>query len=470
MWKPSTILGIVLGVGVLVMFVPIQPVVIRVAEVRVPTQPQLVMDYPTLVDTIIKKLDSDGNEVHFSKYKDQSCIGGIKLERKLTEKDAIQNCALHQGCQSITCIDHICSISTPTCVLVARNGATGYVAVARTPKKMDLYGILKSKLRDVNSLKINRRVIQTETHQNNFKFDNLGKKWKHNYTRQNNSEIPYIYVTDLDFRNMRLGCVDPIHKIVFFRTPKVQSSNLLRLYDRLVGHTDIIHDLKGIIPMHSLEVENDSRRQRICFKYLKRREVNLIMNDPSFKKVIFFRDPMERLLSCFLDKFLRLNFSQFFGQEQGKTTFSELVEYISRSGPPPYGVGPGVDYHYRAQILISHIFKFLPLFDFIGWGENQHTRLMLERYDLWESYGAKTWKNGFMVSGDKHSTGSTQHYNWYFNSTRIQNSARAAYAIDYHFFDHIGLRSGGPPVSGGGAIPHTSVCSKLGCAPGEPIL
>ena len=432
-----------------------------------------VVHYSIPQATVIRK-DSSGQEVVFYKYHGKQCLGGTDLDPVDSLEEAFEMCAKKKVCQAISCHNLSCRIISPTCILQTPEIGKycAYIIIARTPNRLHLYEKLLQDLPPTEVLKnqTGRRLASGEKHVKNIAWDPQSSVWKDGNFQRNYSELPYVEVTRLDHFTMGpLVSVDPIHKIIFFRMPKVQSSNIYRLYDRLVGHTDIINDENGHIWMHERFRENDPNRERISFKDLDKDMCNRIMNDPSYRKVVFFRDPVDRVLSCYLDKFKRLHYSTFFGQKRGTTTFSELMSYIDTDGPPPYGVGPGVNYHYQAQVLTSNLFKFLPLFDFIGWGNTAHTKLMLEKYGLWDDFGNKTWPHGFMKSGDNHPTGSKDKKTKYLNDSTIK-IAKHAYDIDYQFFRHIGLEKGGPPVDGSRLVPFFSHCNNKNkvCWPAYP--
>ena len=431
-----------------------------------------VVHYSIPQATVIRK-DSSGQEVVFYKYREKQCVGGFDLGRVASLEEAFETCAKRKVCQSISCHNkRACRITSPTCILQTSvaDKHEAYVIIARTPNRLHLYEKLLQDLPTTEVLKnqTGRRLASGEKHVKNIAWNPQSSVWKDGNFQRNYSELPYIELTRSDHFTMGpLVNVDPIHKIVIVRVAKVQSTNIYRLYDRLVGHQDIINDEKGHIRVHSRQAQNDPHRERIAFKDLDTDTCNRIMNDPSYRKVVFFRDPVDRFLSCYLDKFKRQHYSTIFGQKKGTTTFDELLSFVDTDGFPPYGVGPGVNYHYQAQVLTSNLFKFLPLFDFIGWGNNAHTKLMLEKYGLWDDFGNKTWPHGFMKSGDNHPTGSKDKKATYLNDSTIK-IAKHAYDIDYHFFRHIGLEKGGPPVDGSRLVPFFSHCSNSACWPAYP--
>ena len=205
-----------------------------------------------------------------------------------------------------------------------------------------------------------------------------------------------------------------------------------------------------------------------------------LMNDPRYRKVVFFRDPATRALSCYLHLFLlkarlgkkRESFSKHFKQES--TSWDQFVSYVAREGPPPYGTGPMVNPHYRKQLLIGNLYKFLPLFDFIGLANGDHIRLMLEKYNLWKRYGSVGWsaRGGFMQEASRHRTGaSNSSYERYFTKS-VMERLKVAYHMDFSFMNFVGLKTNGMPTNGYKLTPFKSICGdrlrRPICWPGEP--
>eukprot|EP01060_Flectonema_neradi_P011415 TRINITY_DN1849_c0_g1_i1.p1 TRINITY_DN1849_c0_g1~~TRINITY_DN1849_c0_g1_i1.p1 ORF type:complete len:304 (+),score=54.26 TRINITY_DN1849_c0_g1_i1:175-1086(+) len=291
-------------------------------------------------------------------------------------------------------------------------------------------------------------------------------------------KYPYTKVTWRDYISFATRtCAIPQHKIVFFRMAKVMSTNIRGLSDRMLGHRDLILDLNQTTMLHMMD--SSPARPRKELRFLKLKEVNQIMNDPTWRKVLFLRDPVERLLSCYLDKFMKEapkdvvdegigNFGTLFGRKAapGSVTFPEFVSFVGSSKPAPYGIGPDTNVHFRSQMLVSNLFKFLPHFDQIGWGNSASAEHVLKRYGLWEQYSSKElWPFGFMRNGGSHPTGSSNKKDAYYTE-ELKEAARKAYDIDYAFLKRIGLENKEDmPVSGLSMMPLNSGCCDLGCVP-----
>eukprot|EP01060_Flectonema_neradi_P029495 TRINITY_DN408_c4_g1_i1.p1 TRINITY_DN408_c4_g1~~TRINITY_DN408_c4_g1_i1.p1 ORF type:complete len:527 (+),score=72.28 TRINITY_DN408_c4_g1_i1:50-1630(+) len=447
------------------------------------TEPQLLSDmvfeYPNVTRrAVIDTMGPDGmTEEVFNVY-DGSCRGGKVILEEVKESLALSTCAADQLCQAVYCTSHLsCTLLSPTCRLRQGPKAQGvvYVIIGRTPQKTHLWDILTERMTNgISKKELQKRKREFPASELTV-FKKMPKSalndkiasWQTPVTRTRKG-TPYIEMTEADKMGMGgLTSVDPVHKVVIFRVLKVLSTNLFRLYDRLIGHTDVILDTEGRINPWG---HNDQLRERIQFKMLPLKTANEIMNDPSWKKIVFFRDPAERLLSCWKDKFLEGPMGYLFRKYRrgsSKVPFSDFVDYVDREEDAPFGHGPQVNGHYRPQMLLSNIFRFLPLFDFIGWGNNNHSRQMLEKYGLWEEYGAKTWPYGFMRSNDNHTTGAKKSFSDYY-SPELLKRAKKAYDIDYKFFEMMGLEKDGPPITGEKLVPFHANCFEMYCWPGEP--
>ena len=59
----------------------------------------------------------------------------------------------------------------------------------------------------------------------------------------------------------------------------------------------------------------------------------------------------------------------------------------------PFGLHTRTNPHWKPQVYMCNLFKFLPAFNFFGSFDHleAHTRQLLEGADLWEAYGADGW-------------------------------------------------------------------------------
>ncbi|WP_300440728.1 sulfotransferase family 2 domain-containing protein [uncultured Mameliella sp.] len=84
-------------------------------------------------------------------------------------------------------------------------------------------------------------------------------------------------------------------RILFCPIAKVANTSVKDWALRLSGHT-------VDKPVHTLL---DSGKVRLQARYRSEREVDRIMRDPDWARVALLRDPVDRLISCYWDKFVR---------------------------------------------------------------------------------------------------------------------------------------------------------------------
>eukprot|EP01063_Lacrimia_lanifica_P011004 TRINITY_DN17769_c1_g4_i1.p1 TRINITY_DN17769_c1_g4~~TRINITY_DN17769_c1_g4_i1.p1 ORF type:complete len:674 (+),score=197.29 TRINITY_DN17769_c1_g4_i1:69-2090(+) len=266
--------------------------------------------------------------------------------------------------------------------------------------------------------------------------------------------------------------VDPFHKLVFFVIPKVASTELVKLYERGLGMPDYPATDWSYAPHYKF---GDGTSERFRLGALSPVNASLILNSPLYKKVVLFREPLERMVSAYTEKLKMGSLLQTYKVDN--MTFPEFVERLAN--PELKGVrhssGPNVDPHYKQQTLVGNLYKFLPLMDFIGWANGDHAKLMLERYGLWESLG-ESWRGnpeaGFMQRTKRknsHYTGDTKSKVDTMFTPELREKAIKALALDIALFEEIGLVPDGPPVDGRNAVYRGQRCDKNGfCLPGSP--
>ena len=105
--------------------------------------------------------------------------------------------------------------------------------------------------------------------------------------------------TDRIFERGEAWDKDPIviesHKLLFFTIPKNACTGFKKLFRRMLGHGDWFTQ------------ENPHNPKTNGLKYLgnySREEQAMMMTSPDWTRAIFVRDPMERVLSAYLDKAL----------------------------------------------------------------------------------------------------------------------------------------------------------------------
>ena len=179
--------------------------------------------------------------------------------------------------------------------------------------------------------------------------------------------------------------VNRSHRLVLFTIPKVGCTELIKLMRRLDGARDW---------RDSPHYKED--RSFLADMGLER--AMEILNDPRWTKAAALRDPAERLLSAYLDKFVQ---SESYAANLFRTggrymPFKEFLGHVLEQNDDPLlprGLHTGTDPHWRPQRLVGSLEKVaacIDLFgDFValgGWIED-----VLRRVGAWDTHGADGW-------------------------------------------------------------------------------
>ncbi|KAH8073747.1 chondroitin 4-sulfotransferase [Aureococcus anophagefferens] len=219
--------------------------------------------------------------------------------------------------------------------------------------------------------------------------------------------------------------VDVKHKLLYCAVPKVACTEFMRLFFRLKGENQN-QRWKG---------DPHFRQDKPLFnKIMNVTTATALMNDPTWTKFAFWRDPAERLLSAYLDKFAN-------GEALLDGRFMCNME------------------------------KFLPAYNFVGSFDHlgDHAEKLLRALGLWEAYGAAGWTKalkrtvvdkikGAVGGGDDggrmfqknaawHQTTKMKPENHDLYTPELLAKVRRAYAMDYEMFDAVGF-GGDEPASG----------------------
>ena len=248
-------------------------------------------------------------------------------------------------------------------------------------------------------------------------------------------------------------------KLVVCAIPKTASTELIKLMYRLEGDPKWMKDphFRGDAP---------------TLATLSLAEATNIMNDPSITKAVFLRDPLTRLLSAYLDKFvlspkrgMHANYAiKHFGKKKAMN-FSDFVNEIAKNDTnraSPAGLHLGTNPHWKPQRFQCSLEKFLPVFSFVGRYEHirEHAEALLRAKGLWESFGKEGWAPAFYRKDKRnqtlrdaifdraaaHSTNANNRYRDYYQKGDLRRVATTAYVPDYDMLRVLG--TGDAPVSG----------------------
>ncbi len=235
---------------------------------------------------------------------------------------------------------------------------------------------------------------------------------------------------------------DPVvlksHKLLFFTVPKNSCTEWKRLFRRMMNHSN-----------WAKKSPHDPAQNGL--KYLgsfSRSKQEEFMTSPDWTRAIFVRDPMQRLLSAFLDKAYgreryihrrcckktpRTNSTESYKKQcellrslKQKRKLPTPAEFPFKTFVQEFMV-QFQDDHWKPQ---SQRMKYgnWQFINFIGYFDTleRDARCLLERIGAWEEYGANGWGNygnESFLHGNRavHATGAGDHFEEYFTPDLMQD-------------------------------------------------
>lgn len=166
----------------------------------------------------------------------------------------------------------------------------------------------------------------------------------------------------------------------------------------------------------------------------------------NWTRAIFVREPLERLLSAYLDKGKRkggIYVAKHCNHQQQSLSFAEFIQIIRSSCRHDSHWMPQTE---RIDAPFWNSINFVGNFDSL----QQDSRELLEKVDAWDDYGASGWgpshNESIFSKGThaRHKTGSSQYFAQFYNDSELQEMALDLYHKDYsnpvfHFtpkYDH----------------------------------
>ena len=279
----------------------------------------------------------------------------------------------------------------------------------------------------------------------------------------------------------------PEAKLIFCGIPKVGITEWIKFFRFTWGAGDYL----------SLPHSKADRGEFFVSKLPLEKAQELFL-DATWTKAVFFRDPAERLLSAYLDKVVKNGFTQKYfhiGSLEDTArpilTFEEFVHLVTYNNTTDINDKRGthyrVDPHWRPQLFTCGLDSLLPMFNFVGNFNYlpQHSKLLLERVQMWKEYGmlyhdhgkgSVCWMRPRSNNGSEplvgfnqrpptrnrqalqHETGSKTKMEEYY-TPELHAKVRAAYAVDYAVWDEIQHRDP-MSVATGSELQHVrDICS-----------
>ncbi len=175
---------------------------------------------------------------------------------------------------------------------------------------------------------------------------------------------------------------------------------------------------------------------------------NTIMNDDSYYKAIFVRDPLHRILSGILDKM----------PKRFHTNSTKLIDYIFKYIYNPKSKGLlDMNHHIVPQYVFCSVYKWLDKYKLYRFENSIERKRFLKNINLWENIGKDGWcpqqhndeKNSWNFTKQpkqncsitdftnpqfkSHATGSINFLTKYFNVKNL-NFMIEFYGLDYYIF------------------------------------
>eukprot|EP00980_Cylindrotheca_fusiformis_P003704 scaffold821_cov122-Cylindrotheca_fusiformis.AAC.8 len=218
------------------------------------------------------------------------------------------------------------------------------------------------------------------------------------------------------------------YKLIFFTTGKVSCTVFKQLFRRMM-HLDDWNVNAGLLPH-----DPSKNGLKYLYQYPPRKALKMMTSKhDNWTRAIFVRDPLERLLSAYLDKGMRKGgqyVARHCNRERQDLSFREFIQVIRSSCRHDPHWMPQIE---RIDPPFWNSINFVGNFDSL----QKDTRTLLERVDAWDDYGSSGWgpyHNDSIFSKDshaKHETGSSQYVDQYYNDSVVKELALQFYRQDY---------------------------------------
>ena len=223
-------------------------------------------------------------------------------------------------------------------------------------------------------------------------------------------------------------------RLIFFYVPKVACEEFKKLFRRMEGYEDWATSWNNPPELYSPDkplsrLPHDPGINGLTYlTQLPLDEAIKILNDPTYTKVIFLRDPMTRFLSAYLDKIRRHHPNA----EIQKLSFEEFISKVERGLK---------DDHWNPQSHFYDLDKWLPVMDFVGSFESlaEDTEILLRKLGAWEEFGTNGWGEdgaSAIFRGKKnelHSGGADEKMDIFYSNASTKNRVMALMAPDFKY-------------------------------------
>mmetsp|Transcript_6687 Transcript_6687/g.14671 ORF Transcript_6687/g.14671 Transcript_6687/m.14671 type:complete len:463 (-) Transcript_6687:82-1470(-) len=172
----------------------------------------------------------------------------------------------------------------------------------------------------------------------------------------------------------------PEGKLIFCGIPKVSTSEWFKFLRFTAGATDYLS---------MAHYKPDFNRLRL--DGMRPETQKELWDSRTWTRAVFIRDPAQRLLSAYLDKIAGGGNNVSFAEFVDVIANPEITGHSSgmKTGPIQTGLSWFTDPHWRPQAWSCNMSEDLPHIDYVGTLDRSafHTKNLLERVGLWDSYG-----------------------------------------------------------------------------------
>lgn len=219
------------------------------------------------------------------------------------------------------------------------------------------------------------------------------------------------------------------HRLALFTIPKVGCTELLKLSRRMAGHSDWQGN------PHYVE------RPLLASRRRDPTTVDATLSDPAWVRAAVLRDPAERLLSAYLDKFAsrRPGLRYTFRPGDYDMPFDEFVANVldpNTDPGRPQELHEGTDPHWRPQHLVGAVGRYADHLTMVATFDDVRSWIerVLRRVGGWDEFGASGWPSGaiFDANDAAHRTGAASKIADFYDADTLER-VYDAYAGDLEF-------------------------------------
>jgi len=166
-----------------------------------------------------------------------------------------------------------------------------------------------------------------------------------------------------------------------------------------------------------------------------------IMNADDFYLATFVRDPLERLVSAYIDKCEKKNvdnlceYAKWSGTDTKSSITPSFLHWVD--GVIQCPSWPEVDNHIAPQHLFCNLYQYADKYDIFRFENKTHRKIWMQKAGLWDQYGASGWPDDISIVNYDPKQGQDLTTNNIYIQYWNKNSVLLARAIDAYRNDYI---------------------------------